>query len=225
MRKLSYTGEKACRLALLISILLLCSALHAQNGPPVITGATLPKALVRSTYNFRLTAEGGLRPLAWSIDAGDLPAGLTLDPASGMISGVPRRVGLFRFEVKVTDSSTPAKVARRGFSLEVSPAFGLRWTRAPAVNQDRLDGSLQVTNHTADEVDLTLIVVAVNEVGKAFALGYQHFAFPSDSEQEVPFGATLPRGFYIVHADAVGEVPDKYTIYREALQSRPLEIE
>ena len=74
---------------------------------------------------------------------------------------------------------------------------------------------------TADDADLTLIVVAVNEVGKAFVLGYQHFVFNKESSvSEVPFSSSLPQGQYLVHVDAIGEVPSKNAIYRARLQTR-----
>jgi len=46
---------------------------------------------------------GGLEP-SWAITAGVLPKGLKLDPASGTITGVPRRAGSSAFTVTVTDS-------------------------------------------------------------------------------------------------------------------------
>jgi len=56
---------------------------------------------------------------------------------------------------------------------------------------------------------MTVIIVAVNEIGKAFALGYQHFNIARNVEQVVPFSTTVPNGRYIVHADAIAALPNK----------------
>jgi hypothetical protein len=77
-----------------------------------------------------------------------------------------------------------------------------------------------VSNGTKDAFDLTVIVVAVNEIGKAFALGYQRFDLrPQTKEMEIKFGSTMPRGQYVIHADAIADVPDKNAIYRDRLQT------
>lgn len=227
MPRLRHFVRPAQTAALLLSVFLLCVSLYAQTAAPplALTGPrTLPQAIIRTQYSFQLNAAGGLRPLTWSVDSGSMPPGLILDPATGMISGVPHAVGVFNFEIRVADSSTPAKVVRRKFSIQVIAAIALRWSRTPAVNQDRIDGALDMFNQTPDQMDLTLIVVAVNEIGKAFVLGYQHFTFASADNQDIPFGATLPRGTYFVRADAIGEVPEKYRIYRDALQTNPMQI-
>ena len=36
---------------------------------------------------------------------------------------------------------------------------------------------------------------------------------------EIPFGSTLPTGKYVVHADAIAEVPSKKAIYRARQQT------
>jgi len=71
-----------------------------------------------------------------------------------------------------------------------------------------------------------VIVVAVNEIGKAFALGYQRFDLqPNNKDVEIKFGSTLPRGQYVIHADAIAEVPGKRAIYRSRLQTpQPLRV-
>jgi len=218
-------------LALVVSILIPCALVHAQaqTSPPPLTitsGPTLPKGILGSEYSFQLRAQGGTTPITWRLEAGRLPTGLTLDATTGMISGVPRAMGQFRFEVKAMDASSPPMAVTRYFSLSVVSAFALRWQRPPELAQDRIEGSLEITNQTSDEVDLTLIVVAVNEIGKAFALGYQHFTMPAGSSQhDITFGSSLPSGIYVVHVDAVGEVPEKYAIYRARLQSGALQIQ
>jgi hypothetical protein len=49
----------------------------------------------------RIVFRGGVHPLRWS---GRLPAGLTLDPASGTIRGRPAKAGTFRVTLRVRDA-------------------------------------------------------------------------------------------------------------------------
>jgi len=152
--------------------------------------------------------------------AGRLPEGLNLDPVTGAISGAPAALGQFRFAVEVSDSDDPADTRSREFTLTVISALVVEWKATPAVTLDGISGSVKLANQTANDVDLTLFVVAVNEVGKAFVLGYQQFTFAGQNTiPEIPFGSSLPQGSYIVHADVIAEVPDKNAIYRARLQT------
>jgi hypothetical protein len=147
---------------------------------------------------------------------------LTLNP-QGTITGVPSAVGTYRVRVRASDSATPPQTASYHLELAVHPLLEVKWDQSPALNTDRIDGGIKVVNHTQGSLDLTVIVVAVNEIGKAFALGYQHFNF-APGTQAISFGSSLPRGSYIVHADAIGEIPPS-TILRERLQTpQPLVV-
>jgi hypothetical protein len=88
--------------------------------PPLsIPPTTLAGGTVGSSYSATLTAAGGTSPYSWSME-GDLPPGLTLNPASGAITGTPSRAGTFRFLVVVTDSTKgDAQSARRELSIAV----------------------------------------------------------------------------------------------------------
>ena len=71
-----------------------------------------------------------------------------------------------------------------------------------------------------------MIVVAVNEYGKAFALGYQHFVLAaSTTSPVVPFQMQqMPRGRYRVRADAVAEIASKKQILRANKEAGPFEL-
>jgi hypothetical protein len=86
---------------------------------PTITTASLPSAEVAQPYSATLAASGGVSPLAFSITAGALPAGLTLS-SSGTISGTPTSASSSTFTVEVTDAYGVAATA--GLSLSVSAA-------------------------------------------------------------------------------------------------------
>jgi hypothetical protein len=74
--------------------------------PPTITTTTLPNGQEAVAYNQTLQATGGTPPYTWSIAAGSLPPGLTLDSAAGVISGTPDAgsAGTYNFTARVDDS-------------------------------------------------------------------------------------------------------------------------
>ncbi len=75
-------------------------------GPGVvITNTYLAFGAVNTAYSQTLTAAGGVPPYVWSLGAGgSLPPGLSLNTATGVISGTPADASSLTFSVKVTDS-------------------------------------------------------------------------------------------------------------------------
>lgn len=52
-------------------------------------------------FSFQMTATGGTQPYLWSISSGALPPGLTINPATGLISGTATLPGTFNYHVHV----------------------------------------------------------------------------------------------------------------------------
>jgi hypothetical protein len=216
--------------ALLMFFLFTPFAIAQQTSAPAtsfaVTTESLPEARRHQVYNVQLEVRGGTPPLHWVIVKGELPKGLTLNDESGVISGIPEETGDFQLTIEVSDSAQPPHTATKDFKLSSTATLSIEWRVYPRVDSDQISGSVVVSNGTKDTFDLTVIVMAVNEIGKAFALGYQRFDLrPETKEMEIKFGSTMPRGQYIIHADAIAEVPEKKAIYRDRLQTpQPLGV-
>ncbi len=90
--------------------------------PPltITTPVQLPDATERAAYTATLAAEGGEPPYRWSVVEGELPGGLSLDAASGVISGSAEEAGEYSFTILVGD--TGDRTAEREFRLRVLQA-------------------------------------------------------------------------------------------------------
>jgi len=207
-------------IALLLGILSPPTAAQQAGGnsqPLVVQTVSLPKAYLRQPFVTRLEARGGVPPFRWEVSEGSLPPGMFLNP-DGELEGTPSEAGEFFFTVRATDSSKPAQEVTRQLSLSVTSPLLARWGRYPKINGQRLEGSIWVSNQTDRDFDLTMIVLAVDEIGRATAIGYQHFPLKKNSDEiELPFGDNLPRGSYQLNVDVVAEVAATNSIYRARL--------
>jgi hypothetical protein len=100
------------------------------NPAPEITTTSLPPITVGASYAQTMSATGGTGGLTWSIAAGAPPAGLSLNPATGEITGTPTNDGTASFTVKVTD--TNGVEATKALEIIVNPAPSVTTTSLPA---------------------------------------------------------------------------------------------
>jgi len=192
---------------------------QGESGLTIENDPELPETYPHASYELRFRARGGIPTLHWRVEKGALPPGLKLED-DGLLHGSPDRTGEFQFTVSVRDGGQPQSAVQKAFVLRVRSALMLNWKTGAHVNGSRIEGSAAVSNTTADDIDLTFIVLAVPGNGRAVAIGYQHFMLRRGTvDKELPFGETLPHGGYVVHVDAVGEVAAKNIIYRERMQT------
>jgi hypothetical protein len=94
-----------------------------------IFATPLPNASLGVPYSVLLMGGGGTMPYTWTISAGSLPPGLTLNSATGQISGTPTTLGTFIFTVLLTDAM--GATATHVFTLTVvSVMYGNQFVAA-----------------------------------------------------------------------------------------------
>jgi hypothetical protein len=92
----------------------------AAQLPVTISTAALPDGTVNVSYSTTMTASGGAMPYTWSIAAGALPPGLTLNTNTGVMTGTLNYPGAFNFTVQVNDAGNPVQSMSKPLSITVT---------------------------------------------------------------------------------------------------------
>lgn len=89
---------------------------------PYITNSSFFPGAVGTSYSASLTVNGGVSPYTWSVIAGSLPVGLSLNSLTGVISGIPTTSGISNFTLQVSDSLGSVSTPRAfNISIEAPP--------------------------------------------------------------------------------------------------------
>ncbi len=101
----------------------------ANSGPTVlpltVVTSSLPAGVVGTAYSTGLSASGGVLPYTWSITAGQLPAGISLNASNGDLSGTPTASGTFVFTVTVKDAASPRQTATAQISMSITASVSV----------------------------------------------------------------------------------------------------
>ncbi|MCU1369887.1 MAG: Ig family protein [Ilumatobacteraceae bacterium] len=92
-----------------------------------VTTTSLPAGVINTPYSVTLAAAGGSGALTWSLQAGTLPAGLTLS-AAGVLSGTPTAGATATLTFKVTDATSATALRTLGLTIS---SFGITTASLP----------------------------------------------------------------------------------------------
>lgn len=135
-------------------------------APPAITSVNNTSFTYGQAGTFSVTASGFPAP-TFSVTSGTLPAGVTLNPTTGVLSGTPAAAGSFVFTITATNS---VGVANQSFTLTVNKvaltvtavaASKIYGSADPALSYALTTGALVGT----DTLTGTLVRVAGESVG------------------------------------------------------------
>jgi hypothetical protein len=113
---------------------------------PSFTTTTLPSGTEGTPYSAPVAVMGGAGPLTFSLASGTLPAGLSLNPGTGTISGTPTGPNTTStFTLKVTDSSSGGAQSATSGSLSILIAL----PAPPVITTTSLPAAQQYTAYTA----------------------------------------------------------------------------
>jgi len=128
-----------------------------SSSPQSLTlSGTFPEGVTNQAYNAVLTVSGGNSPYQFAIKSGSLPPGMSLNPATGSVSGTPTAEGVYLFQVGVTDAPLPHH-GSQNFGISVSPqGGGIRVTVSPA-SVNVVSGQTQTFTATVTGTDNTAV--------------------------------------------------------------------
>lgn len=93
------------------------------------TASPLPTGMEGMSYSASFGASGGNGSYTYTVEAGStLPAGLSLNSSSGVLSGIPAAAGSYNFTIRATDTDTNPITPRYGtkaFSLTVNTGISI----------------------------------------------------------------------------------------------------
>ena len=105
------------------------------NPPLTITTVSpLPAGTQGVAYGQTFAATGGTPPyVSWVATVpAQLPPGLTINPASGALTGIPTTPGVYNFTVQVNDSTGVPNQTTKAFSVTINPPVSITTHSCPA---------------------------------------------------------------------------------------------
>ncbi len=123
-----------------------------SSTPLAISTTSLPSGQEGVAYSTTLTATGGTTPYTWSLTSGALPAGLSLNASTGVISGTPEATASATpLTFKVTDSGYPTPQHQSvNLTLTITASSGITVSVSPRNAGITVNQTLSLTATTND---------------------------------------------------------------------------
>ncbi|HET9865743.1 MAG TPA: putative Ig domain-containing protein [Nitrospira sp.] len=123
-----------CALIICCISILAMTACGGDSGPTpgslAITTTSLPEQTVNRPYSASVSGSGGALPYTWSV-APALPADLSLDTATGAITGTPTTAATTTHTFTLRDSSAPSQTVEQTLNLIIHPPLSIITTSLP----------------------------------------------------------------------------------------------
>ena len=119
------------------------------------TGA-LTSGTVGTAYSQTLAASGGTAPYTYAVTSGSLPAGLSLNTATGAISGTPATAGNASFSITATDTANATGVVHYSIAV-AAPAASFVFSPTPGALSAAMAGEDYSQSITATGGNGTLV--------------------------------------------------------------------
>jgi hypothetical protein len=161
----------------------------------VATSSTLPAATTSLPYNVGLPLPAGVPPFQWSSNT--VPAGLTLDGDTGILSGTPSVAGEFSIPVTVIDGSGNSSTTTYSLTTTENP-LSLAQPPPAVVNQSYsavLEASGGTPPYTYTLTNSEFLRLQGNTISGTFysAGSFSNTVFVQDSQGlQASFNFTLP---------------------------------
>ena len=85
----------------------------------VLVTTRLVGARIGRSYRATVRTSGGVRPVTFTVRSGRLPIGMRLNASTGVLSGTPRKPGVYRATIEARDGL--GRTATRVYVLNVRP--------------------------------------------------------------------------------------------------------
>ena len=96
------------------------------EAPPVIACGNPPNGTIGQPYSHTFPVTSGAPPFTFSIIAGSLPPGLTLNASTGVVSGIPTAGVFFPFTIHVVDINLNGSSVDCSITIAVPTKITLR---------------------------------------------------------------------------------------------------
>jgi hypothetical protein len=168
-------------------------AIAVTSNLLITTTSPLPGAVGGSPYTAALSATGGVPPYTWTVAAGTLPPGLTIDPGSNSVVGTPNTDGGFAFTLQVADSGGGSATAdfTLGVTLPPPPSVSIVGLPDPANPADQPTFTVSLQNpyplQLTGQIGMTFTpdaMIPIDDASVQFATGGRTATFT------IPAGVT-----------------------------------
>lgn len=154
---------------------------------PAITSSPNATGAIGSSFTYAITASNS--PSAYSIISGQLPAGLSLNSAAGIISGTPTQTGTFKVTIGASNAGGPGTAV---LTITISGAPLSVATAADLINAITTVDNNQSVNYTINftgsiTLNLSALLPAINT----------NAAVTIDGHGNTLDGGGVQRGFFV----------------------------